>query len=191
MRRSILTTLTSLTALALALTPATAALAVGEQTGEAEEPATEHVTEPVAEPAAPPRQTSDHRDQHTDIKSQLKAVRHATAQYRDIERAKADGYILASECQPGMGFHFSRGIATNEHELEPTKPNILVYAPQHDGSLKLVAVEYGSESAATLFGHHFDRPTQGLPFYSLHAWLWEKNPDGLFNAENPRISCPA
>ena len=45
-----------------------------------------------------------------------------------------------------------------------------------------------------LFGHQFDftdAPNRyGLPpFYSLHAWLWKKNPAGTFEMWNPRVHC--
>jgi hypothetical protein len=178
MRKRTLTGLTGLTALALALIPTTGvALAVGGGEGggrTAAQPQPEHMG-----------------NRSPDLGRQIEAVKHATAPYHDIEKAEADGYRLASECTPGMGVHYARAIATNQEELDITQPNILVYAPQPDGSLKLVAVEYGSESVAELFGHRFDPPTTGVPFYSVHAWIWESNPDGLFTAENPDITCSA
>jgi hypothetical protein len=118
-------------------------------------------------------------------------VKDATGKYHNVENAKADGYTQVSECTPNMGVHYAREISTNQNELDITKPSLLVYAPKHDGSLELVAVEYGSETAASLFGHNFDLPTEGVPYYSLHAWIWEKNPHGLFSPDNPRIHCHA
>lgn len=123
-----------------------------------------------------------------DIGDQLRAVKHATARYHDVSNAKEDGYQPASACVPGMGYHFARSVAKGQKELEPTEPNILVYAPQRDGGLKLVAVEYASAAPATLFGRAFDPPGT-VPYYTLHAWVWERNPHGLFTAENPRIHC--
>jgi hypothetical protein len=32
----------------------------------------------------------------------------------------------------------------------------------------------------------------GLPaFYSMHAWVWERNPRGPLSMWNPNVSCPA
>ncbi|MGP3966461.1 hypothetical protein [Streptomyces sp. 6N223] len=182
-------TLTGITALALALTPTTGvAFASGGGGGGHEQPT---AAQQQPEHKGNRQGNDQHGDHHSDLGSQIEAVKHATAQYHDVEEAEADGYLLATECVPGMGVHYARAIATDQEELDITQPNILVYAPQRDGSLELVAVEYGSESADELFGHRFDSPTTSVPFYSLHAWVWEKNPHGLFTAENPRISCPA
>ena len=73
--------------------------------------------------------------------SELAEVRAATAQYHDVEAAIADGYAVASDCVPNMGYHYQRGIAATSADLNPHSPEILVYAPQPNGDLKLVAVE--------------------------------------------------
>lgn len=120
----------------------------------------------------------------------LAAARRATAAYHNVERAVADGYRPASPCVPHMGFHYVRSIAASGEELNPTVPNILVYAPQPNGTLRLVAVEYASWSPASLFDQALDPPGQnGPPFYTLHAWIWQANPDGIFAAHNPNITC--
>ena len=120
----------------------------------------------------------------------LAAVRRATAAYHNVERAVADGYHPASACVPHMGFHYVRSIAPSGEELNTTVPNILVYAPQPNGRLRLVAVEYASWSPASLFDQALHPPGQnGPPFYTLHAWIWQANPDGTFAAHNPNITC--
>ncbi|WP_165984236.1 hypothetical protein [Streptomyces sp. YIM 98790] len=119
----------------------------------------------------------------------LQEVREATATYRNVWGALADGYELASPCVPGMGFHFLRSVAADQSELEPTEPNVLLYAPLPDGKLRLVAVEYASYEPASLLGRTFDPPSAEVPFHSLHAWVWRENPDGVFTAENPEVSC--
>lgn len=125
------------------------------------------------------------------VAQELAKVRRATALYHDIDRALADGFSEASPCVPGMGVHYVRSIAADQSQLEPTAPNILVYAPRPDGSLRLVAVEYASWSAAALFGVPFAPPGGGgPPFHTLHAWVWQGNPDGMFVATNPNIDCP-
>ena len=80
----------------------------------------------------------------------------------------------------------------------------MIYEPEKNGSMELVALEYvvlqsawtqaGHTSAPSLFGHTFmfnPAPNRfGLPaFYSLHAWIWRPNPSGMFDPWNPRVSC--
>jgi len=45
-----------------------------------------------------------------------------------------------------------------------------------------------------LFGQQFDVTDAGnrygLPaFYSLHAWVWKRNPAGTFAMWNPKVHC--
>lgn len=121
---------------------------------------------------------------------QLAEVRRATAGYHDVAQAEADGYRLASGCVEHMGYHYLRSVASHADELDHTAPNILVYAPRGDGRLRLVAVEYASWEPATLFGRTLDQPVSGgPPFHTLHAWVWQGNPDGVFAAHNPNVSC--
>jgi hypothetical protein len=129
-------------------------------------------------------------DDDPDVAATLDEIRAATAQYRDVDAAIADGYELADECVPNMGYHANNGIAETA-DLEPTEPNLLVYAPDGDGELELVAVEYGTTAEdADLFGVEFDPPGDpGPPFSTLHAWVWQGNPDGTFAALNPLVSC--
>lgn len=133
--------------------------------------------------------------------SELAEVRAATAKYHDVEAALADGYIDTEICVPEMGVHYVN-VDLLDDELDATSPEILVYAPRNNGSLKLVAVEYGSLEGEDpeggvfaehieLFGQEFDRPINGFgPWYpTLHAWVWQANPDGMFAKHNPNVSC--
>lgn len=88
--------------------------------------------------------------------------------------------------------------------VDATQPELLVYAPGPQGQLRLVALEYLTLKApwdAThsgppeLFGQMFMTTDAGnrygLPaFYSLHAWIWDPNPNGMFEMWNPRVTCP-
>lgn len=131
------------------------------------------------------------------------AIRQATAHYQRVEAALADGYALASECVPGMGFHYL-SEALLDGVVDPTRPEILVYEPQPSGRLRLVAVEFMVPAAAwdpfnsgppMLGSHAFDdhRPpgSGGPPFphYQLHAWVWKDNPAGIYTPFNPTSSC--
>ena len=49
-------------------------------------------------------------------------------------------------------------------------------------------------STPTLFGQPFDGPMEGhtptMPWHwDLHAWIWAKNPSGIFAPFNPALSC--
>ena len=139
-------------------------------------------------------------------KSELRAVRAATAQFKRPEAARAVGYDLIpglDHCfeNPGvgaMGYHYIDAAALDT-TLEPTHPEAMVYAPMPNGRLKLAAVEYivpiaawdatGATQPPSLFGQHF-HPNHTLGVYVLHVWLWMPNPTGLFQDWNPNVTCP-
>lgn len=143
----------------------------------------------------------------------LHAVRHATARFRTVTVAEDAGYGrlvdaagVACIDMPGMGamgVHYVNGGLVGDAVLDPLKPEALVYETDEDGRQRLVAVEYitfqstwDAEHAEPpkLFGRAFDvtpAPNRfGLPaFYSLHAWVWKRNPAGTFAMFNPRVTC--
>jgi hypothetical protein len=138
--------------------------------------------------------------------AQLEKARSATKQYRTFEAAKADGYVLDSECVAdpqagGMGIHAFNEELMADGKLEVTEPEVLVYAKNREGRLRLVAVEYfaadpdgdaSTNDAPKLFGQRFDGPIPGpgdAPIYLLHAWVHKKNPAGVFAPFNPRVKC--
>jgi hypothetical protein len=101
-----------------------------------------------------------------------------------------------------MGVHLVKGALVQSGNLDPARPQALVY--EHaNGKLQLAAVEYvvfqsawdsTHSSPPTLFGQQFvlnpDDNRFGLPaFYSLHAWVWKDNPSGMFQSWNPAVHC--
>ena len=144
----------------------------------------------------------------------LAGVRAATAPYHDITKATAAGFGeikdaagIACIAGPagGMGIHYGNGDRI-DGVLDPAQPEVLVYEPQEDGSLKLGALEYvildadwKGSGAPSLFGQSFtympgqDEPhpnRYGLPaFWELHVWAWAPNPDGIFADWNPEVTC--
>jgi hypothetical protein len=88
--------------------------------------------------------------------------------------------------------------------IDAGTPELLVYAPGANHTQRLVALEYLTLKAPwdaqhggppSLFGHRFNEVPAGnrfgLPaFYSLHAWVWARNPTDLFAQWNPRVTCP-
>ncbi len=138
----------------------------------------------------------------------IKIVRQATQRFQDVNVAKAEGYVLQFGCVSGdysgaMGMHYVNGDLVNQGILDPTKPQIVIYEPQPDGTLKLIGADFlviatqwntnhsgPPEMMGQLF-HLFDAPNRfGLPaFYTLHVWAWKDNPNGAFTNWHPTVSC--
>ena len=114
----------------------------------------------------------------------INKVRKATEKYHDVKKAMKDGYVQASPYVPQMGYHYVKQSLV-DGVVDPLAPEALLYIPTKKG-LKLVGVEYLSTENQSLFGVKFDPPHDGLP-YTLHAWIWTPNPDGMFSAFNPAI----
>ena len=166
--------------------------------------------------------------------AEVESIRAATARFRDVNIALKEGYvrdpmnhcfIAPFEGYPkqlgAMGIHYFRpdllGITettlpingTGTH-TDFTRPGILLYEPQEDGRLELVAVEnlvfaeawHRREKARPSFrGNEFYRMIDNLattdvneahmfmPHYELHMWLYRDNPNGMFAQFNPNVTC--
>jgi hypothetical protein len=143
----------------------------------------------------------------------LRAAKHATARFKQLSVAEAAGYGqlvdaagIACIDMPGMGamgIHYVNGSLVGDSVLDPRGPEALVYETDEHGRTRLVALEYivfqagwDAEHAASpmLFGRSFDLTSApnrfGIPaFYSLHAWIWKRNPAGTFAMFNPKVTC--
>jgi hypothetical protein len=125
---------------------------------------------------------------------QLEAARQATARYVDVDEAVADGYVDVGVFFPNMGWHYLRGELLDA-KFEATAPEFLVYADDPcGGKRKLVAVEYAvpldlSRKAPQGFEGPADAWATNTDFglWTLHAWVFELNPDGVFAAYNSRV----
>jgi hypothetical protein len=122
---------------------------------------------------------------------ELQQARAATARYRNISNAIADGYSDIAVDVEGMGHHFmNTGLVDATFDIR--KPEILVYNRNEDGNQVLVAVEYavpliyarpeGFTGSADVW-----KDDSGFPFFLVHAWVWAYNPDGVFNWTNPLV----
>ena len=129
----------------------------------------------------------------------LKDVRKATSRFHSTTQAIKAGYVPDDHCVSvphlgGMGIHW-----VNPHLVDgvfdPLKPEAVLYAPGPDGNLRLVGLEYiviNTGQPAPMFGSQpFD--VNGVPslpsHWSLHVWLYEHNPSGMFMPFNPNVSC--
>jgi hypothetical protein len=167
----------------------------------------------------------------------LDEVRTATARFKDVKVALTEGYVrdpmnicdtadmMGKPASLGaMGIHFFRpdilGISGppnprvdgNGTHTDFNTPGILIYEPQADGSLVLVAVENlvfqkswharGNREPPTFHGVAYDNmkddPATKIdeahmfePHYDRHVWLYRENPNGMFAQFNPNVSCQA
>ncbi|HVS02764.1 MAG TPA: hypothetical protein VMT16_08350 [Thermoanaerobaculia bacterium] len=164
----------------------------------------------------------------------LDAVRAAAERFRDIEVALAEGYVrdpmdicevAALMGQPAelgaMGIHYFRpdllGITAtaprvdgNGTHIDFLQPSILIYEPQADGGLELVAVEnLVFQESWHAAGHDGPPAFHGVPYetmiddpeteideahmfeahYDRHVWVFRDNPSGVFAQFNPAVSC--
>ena len=148
---------------------------------------------------------------HNKVSSPLvNRVKRATARYRDIAVATAEGWVAATPCVSGpntgaMGVHFVLPARIGDGILDADEPEALIYEPLPNGALRLVGVEFivpadawASKHAegvpASVDGHLANlvgAPNRyGLPsFYELHVWAWEDNPEGNFADWNTQVSC--
>ena len=131
-------------------------------------------------------------------------LRQASVRFRDIQVAYDEGYVQGNPaCSPGFGFAF-RNNALVDGVVDPEHPEILLYEPQKNGRMQLVAIELlvlaipwdASHSGPPSYaGQTFeDRRAPGsagppFPNYALHAWVWQHNLNGLFTPYNPTITC--
>ncbi len=157
--------------------------------------------------AISPRLQAEHEGHDAPV-GLIKAVREATADFRDVRVAMNAGYASLESCVTGpergaMGVHFAKSELIGDGLLDASTPELLVYEPR-GGRMRLVAVEFivladqwnsaHGGAPPVLMGQHFqfvNAPNRyGLPaFYELHVWAWRDNPFGAFVDWNPDVSC--
>ena len=135
----------------------------------------------------------------------LKALRQETARFHSVTQAMKAEYASTHECVavPGlgaMGVHWLNQGLVNPG-FDPLRPEALLYEPKANGGLRLVGVEYivinVGQPRPSFGGQLFDiggvQPLTeaGVAHWSLHVWLWEENPRGMFFPFNPAVSCAA
>jgi hypothetical protein len=140
----------------------------------------------------------------------VKLVREHTERFKNVAVAEAEGYGLQFGCVSGpdagaMGLHYVNFPLVLDGELDPTKPEIVIYEPLPNGKVQLVGADYlvfaeawhaknqGSPQLMGQLMHLIDAPNRyGLPaFYTLHVWAWKDSPTGPFVNWHKNISCDA
>ncbi len=95
----------------------------------------------------------------------------------------------------GMGYHYGK-TALIDGSVKVDEPELLLYVPQQNGQMKLVAVEYiipytfhaREAEAPVLFGQQF-KQNDTFQLWGLHAWVGQDNPSGIFASWNPQVNC--
>jgi hypothetical protein len=130
---------------------------------------------------------------------ELAKVRQSTKQYQNAELPVSDGwagpYQIATPRVPGMGYHYVN-FGLIDTTFNAIEPEVLIYEDAGSGR-RLIAVEYivtsGEEPPSGFTGSDdvwaSAPPPPGVPpgTWTLHAWIWEGNPDGVFAPFNPNI----
>lgn len=128
------------------------------------------------------------------LNKELALARASTAKYHNIQKALDDGYEDINLYIPQMGWHFLHQGYLGDGAFEIDKPELLVYSEKPGGGYRLVAVEYAVPLALSttppegFTGNEdvwHENTTYGL--WTLHAWIWLHNPNGVFADFNPLV----
>jgi len=136
------------------------------------------------------------------VSQDLATLRQVTAPFHNFDQAAAAGWsaqITPCMASPagGMGFHYGN-VALIDGTARVDQPELLLYEPESNVQLRLVAVEYiipytlrsRDATPPVLFGRQF-KQNDVFQLWALHAWVWKDNPSGIFADWNPLVTCPA
>jgi hypothetical protein len=138
----------------------------------------------------------------------VRAVRESTRRFRNVDQARAEGYLLMFGCVSGpddgaMGLHYVNLSLVGDGELDPARPEIVIYEPTPNGGRRLIGADFlvfaetwhaSNTATPQIMGqlmHLIESPNRyGLPaFYTLHVWAWKPNPTGAFVNWHADVSC--
>src|SRR5262249_48050336 len=96
---------------------------------------------------APAQEVHEHTQTNNAAGALLKMVRESTEQFKDVHVAEAMGYALQFGCVTGsddgaMGLHYVNGAILNSGILDPKRPQIVIYEPMPDGTLRLIGADF-------------------------------------------------
>jgi hypothetical protein len=137
----------------------------------------------------------------SDVSAWLAELRSETAPFQRFDVGVEAGWdVPLTGCFEmsgvgGMGYHYANG-ALLDGDVSELTPETLLYEPQKNGRMRLVAVEYivpfsfvpSDAPAPTVAGIPL-RQNYGAGLWALHAWIWKHNPTGVFSDWNPDVNC--
>jgi hypothetical protein len=107
------------------------------------------------------------------LQQQLAEAKDASAKYKNVAVAKAEGYIQVTQFIPGLGLHMVN-LGISRSIFDPSRPQVLLYEPRASGGLQLVGVGFALETLG-------DTPPAGFAGGS-DVWHFHRNlcflPDG-------------
>ncbi len=123
-------------------------------------------------------------------------LRAATTKYASIDVATGEGFFDASGFVPNMGHHYILPPRIDDtFVLE--EPEIILYAPDENGTMQFVGVEYavpiadldnpGSPPEGFTGNEDEWEINPNLSQWQLHVWIIKENPDGIFAPHNPTV----
>jgi len=136
------------------------------------------------------------------VSRDLATLRRVTAPFQRFDSASHAGWsapITACMTDPNgagaMGFHYGN-VGLIDGVASVDEPELLLYEPEQNGRLRLVAVEYiipytfhsRASAPPELFGQKFLQ-NDTFQLWGLHAWVWKENPSGMFASWNPNVTC--
>jgi hypothetical protein len=150
-----------------------------------------------------------HANAQQPAKTLVDVVRQSTERYHDVGEATAAGYAPMLGCVSGpqagaMGVHYMNPDLIGDGKLDASKPEALLYE-MRDGEMHFLGVEFlvlaeswdgNQQGPPALMGQLFNyiaSPNRygNPPFYELHVWVGQDNPNGTFADFNPTVSCDA
>lgn len=157
-------------------------------------------TEPATTGSLAPSDPAAIRTATVAEQKDLAELRAATGRFHNFQTAKDAGYTflfmnmcMADQNLGGMGYHYVDPQLLDD-KVEVDKPEALLYEPQANGQLKLVAVEYvipksewKNANPPELFGQKLK--LNAFDLWALHVWVWQDNPSGLYANWNPTVTC--
>jgi hypothetical protein len=135
------------------------------------------------------------------VPAAVEALRASLGAFTSPALAASRGYDAAlTDCMSNgdigaMGRHVGNP-ALIDGNVDPLRPEVLIYEPGVNGASSLVGVEFIVPFAITprngtppvLFGQRFT-PDEVFGLWTLHVWTHRENPSGLFAPWNPRVHC--
>lgn len=129
---------------------------------------------------------------------EAKSHREELERFRDVSTALESGYrSAATYVRDDDGVIGEPFVDPTITELDPERPQVLLYDLTPEGTYDLMAAKWfrpaaDVDSPPALFGMEFSGPQSGrvpsIPeHYGLTAWLFRENPDGLFARYNPGV----
>ncbi|NBB92307.1 MAG: hypothetical protein GVY32_03965 [Gammaproteobacteria bacterium] len=150
---------------------------------------------------APPACQQDAVD--PEVAEQIDALTLSVLPFFNYDVAVAAGWdTILGECVEspagGMGYHVHNMDQYANGYLNLLRPEVLLYAPTEDGSMRFHGVEYiipaelwTEPNPPNFLGRdlHFNPSVPPNGIWALHVWVGTPNPEGLFEDWNPEVSC--